>query len=171
MLFRSYFNMGSNLPGKEPGVHIGTSSDGLSWALRDGIVANDPGLVDPAPIEMPDGTFLMVGSTLGGPGNYQYLQILSSPDAVTWTKRTKPLYAPAASAFDPSVELVDGRIRVWFGYSPSGNFDDAKITDGVVTLGTASAVAKAGQKCSKKGAVSGKLVCQKGKGGLVWVRK
>jgi len=153
---------------KDPvhGVYVGTSTDGLTWAIGNALVANDPELVDPAPIEMPDGTFLMVGSTVGM-GGVQELQLLSSTDAITWTKRSTDLYsAPGASVLDPSIELIDGQLRVWFGYAPGGSHDVSKITNGIIRLGTAK-IAK-GSKCKAKGAISGSLTCKSVKGKLVW---
>lgn len=167
-----YFNKRST----KHGVHIGTSSDGLTWAVRDGIIADDEQLVDPAPIQMPDGTFLMIASTTGDPsrGQLQELQILSSPDALTWTPRSTSLYAPAGhSVLDPSVEIIDGQVRVWFGYADGGDHNSSRIASGVVTLGAARATS--GSRCSKAGATAkanGKnLVCKKVKGTLVWVRR
>lgn len=166
-----YFNKRS----AKHGVHIGTSGDGLNWSIRDGIIADDEELVDPAPIQMPDGSFLMIGSTTGNPsqGGLQELQILSSSDALNWTPRTTSLYAPAGhSVLDPSVEIVDGQVRVWFGYADGGDHNTSRITSGVVTLGTAKATA--GSTCNKAGATAKangkKLVCKKTKGTLVWVR-
>lgn len=169
------------------GVNIATSSDGLSWSVRPGIAANNSTLVDPAPIEMPDGTFLMIGSSTGGPGQFQELQILSSPDALTWTQRSRPLYsASGASALDPSVELINGEVKVWFGYAPGGDHNNSRISSGVVNLGSAStsptstsssaskptaSKAKAGAKCTKKGAKAGTLVCVSSKAGLVWKKR
>lgn len=162
------------------GVNIATSNDGLSWNVRPGIVANNTNLVDPAPIEMPNGTFLMIGSSTGGPGKFQELQILSSPDALTWTQRSTPLYAPSgASALDPSIELIDGALKVWFGYAPGGDHNNSRIASGVMTLGTSTAAtaatptskAKAGAKCIKKGARSGTLICATSKNGLVWKKR
>ncbi len=160
------------------GVNIATSNDGLSWNLQPGVINDDTELVDPAPLELPDGTFVMVASTTGGQGQYQYLQLLSSSDAVHWVKRSTPLYKPSgAGAFDPSIELVDGKLRVWFGYSPGGSYDAARITNGTLVLGAggssapAAAKAKAGSACAKKGAKSGALVCKPVKGKLTWVRR
>lgn len=164
----------------QEGVWISTSADGLSWSSPTGPINGDDQLVDPAPLELPDGTFVMVASTRGNPmkGELQHLQLLASSDAMTWVKRTKPLYAPSgAGAFDPSIELVDGKLRVWFGYSPGGSYEAAAITDGVLTLGPgksstgAGTKAKAGQKCKKKGAKSGALVCTKVKGKLIWKKR
>jgi hypothetical protein len=149
------------------GVYVGTSTDGLSWTVRDGLVANDPELVDPAPIEMPDGTFLMVGSTVGM-GGFQELQLLSSTDGLTWTKRSTDLYsAPGTSVLDPSIEIIDGKLRVWFGYAPGGSHDSSRIAYGTISLGTTKAVK--GKKCSAKGAISGSLACKSVKGKQVWV--
>jgi hypothetical protein len=148
------------------GIYVGTSSDGLSWSIGSALVGNDAELVDPAPIEMPDGTFLMVASTLGKSG-YQELQLLSSADALTWTKRPTDLYSPAgASVLDPSVELIDGRLRVWFGYALGGSHDVSRIAHGSIILGTAK-IAK-GKKCTLKGAISGTLTCKAVKGRLIW---
>jgi len=157
-----YFNK------REPvhGVYVGTSPDGLSWTVRDGLVANDPDLVDPAPIELPDGTFLMVGSTTGQ-GGFQELQLLSSTDGLTWTKRKSDLYsAPGASVLDPSIESVDGSLRVWFGYAPGGDHQNSRIAYGTISLGNVTATK--GKKCSVKGAISGSLTCKAVKGKSIW---
>ena len=148
------------------GIYIGTSADGLSWTVGTSMVANDSNLVDPAPIEMPDGTFLMVGSTLGI-GGFQELQLLSSTDGLTWTKRKTDLYSPAgASVLDPSIEIIDGKLRVWFGYAVGGSHAVSRIANGIISLSTAK-VAK-GKKCSPQGALSGAFTCKKVKGKLVW---
>jgi len=148
------------------GIYIGTSADGLTWTIGNSLVANDSELVDPAPIEMPDGTFLMVGSTLGK-GGFQELQLLSSSDALTWTKRSTDLYSPAgASVLDPSIEIIDGKLRVWFGYAPGGSHAVSQIAGGTITLGTAK-IAK-GKKCAAKGAISGSFTCKAVKGKLIW---
>ena len=148
------------------GIYVATSTDGLSWQVRDGLVGGDSNLVDPAPIEMPDGTFLMVGSTTGQ-GGFQELQLLRSSDGVTWSKRRSDLYsAPGASVLDPSIELIDGRLRVWFGYAPGGSHANARIASGVIVLGNVK-VAK-GKKCTAKGAISASLTCKQVKGKWVW---
>lgn len=164
-----YFNKGEPVHG----VYIARSTDGLTWSTPQGPINNDTGLVDPAPLELPDGTFVMVASSLGGPGQYQHLQLLASSNAIDWVKRKSPLYAPSgAGAFDPSIELVNGQLRVWFGYSPGGRYDAARITDGVLRLGAPrQAKAKVGATCAKKGTTSGKLVCRKKGGSLVWARR
>ena len=169
------------------GVHIATSNDGLTWSVRPGLVANDPQFVDPAPLQMPDGTFLMVGSTTGGPGRGQELRILSSPDGLSWTMRASSLYAPSgASALDPALKLIDGRLRVWFGYAPGFDHINSRIASGNLTLanGTPSSAKpgkpvqptglQPGAACAKAGAkkvIAGKgtLVCTKKKGKLIWV--
>ncbi|MBU6245876.1 MAG: hypothetical protein KGP12_11740 [Actinomycetales bacterium] len=149
------------------GIYVGTSNDGLAWAVRDGIIANDSDLVDPAPLQLPDGTFLMVGSTTGGMGGYQKLQLLRSDDAVNWTKRSTSLYeVKGASVLDPSIELVNGKLRVWFGYAPGGAHNDATIATGTLSLGSTKAVK--GKKCTVKGSLSGSLACKEVKGRLTW---
>lgn len=164
------------------GVRVATSNDGLSWSERPGIIADTENLVDPAPIEMPDGTFMMIASTLGGPqsGGFQELQILGSTDAVNWKLRPQKLYtAQGASVLDPSVEYIDGKLRVWYGYAPGGQHDNSRIAVGTVTFDgsgqqpdTASVTKpRPGDTCTKKGAKSGKLVCMKRKGELMWVPK
>jgi hypothetical protein len=172
-----YFNKQDSAFGH--GVRVATSTDGLSWNELPGILANESELVDPAPIEMPDGTFIMIGSTTGGSNSYQELQILSSTDAINWNLRAKPLYSlPGTSVLDPSVELINGQMRVWFGYAPGGIHDSSRIATGNVeftetatTPPPSKAKAKAGKKCTKKGEVSGKLICKKKKGKLVWARR
>jgi len=163
------------------GIHIATSNDGLNWTALSGPLLNNQDLVDPAPIVMPDGTYLMVSSTTGA-GGPQELQLLSSPDGVTWTLRSTDLYAPAGvSVLDPSVEIVNGQIRVWFGYAPGMDHNNSQIASGILTLGSASAAStgsttagKPGTMCTKVGAKTkfqGKtVVCKKSKGKLIWVR-
>lgn len=163
------------------GVRVATSSDGFSWSERPGIIANTQDLVDPAPIEMPDGTFIMIASSMGGPqsaSGLQELQILGSTDAITWNLRPQKLYvAKGASVLDPSVELIDGKLRVWYGYAPNGDHNNSRIGVGTVTFDgsgyqpSASTVSKKkpGDPCTKKGAKSGKLVCFMNKGELIWV--
>lgn len=148
------------------GIYIGTSTDGLNWTVGTSMVANDSDLVDPAPIEMPDGTFLMVASTLGKSG-FQELQLLSSTDALTWTKRSSDLYSPSgASVLDPSVEIINGKLRLWFGYAVGGSHAVSRISSGTIVLGTAK-IAQ-GKKCKAKGAISGSLTCKTVKGKLIW---
>jgi hypothetical protein len=163
------------------GIHIATSNDGLNWTALSGPILNNQELVDPAPIVMPDGTYLMVAST-GGAGGAQELQLLSSPDGINWTLRSTDLYAPAGvSVLDPSVEIVNGQIRVWFGYAPGMDHTNSQIASGILTLGSASAAStssstagKPGTTCTKVGAKTkfqGKtVVCKKSKGKLIWVR-
>jgi hypothetical protein len=161
---------------------VATSSDGLSWSERPGIIAKAQDLVDPAPIEMPDGSFIMIGSTTGSQsaGGLQELQILSSTDAINWNLRSQKLYATrGASVLDPSVELIDGKLRVWYGYAPNGDHNNSRIGVGTVTFdgtGNPSSAStttkkKAGNSCTKKGAKSGKLVYRMYQGELTWVSK
>lgn len=170
-----YFNKQDS----QHGVRVATSSDGLTWTERPGILANDEDLVDPAPIQMPDGTFIMIGSTLGRQ-SFQELQIAGSTDAITWKLRPQKLYtADGASVLDPSVEYVNGQLRVWYGYAPGGKHENSRIAVGTVTFdgtgqqpSSASATKKkAGDPCTKVGAKSGKFVCMKHKGKLVWAPK
>ena len=163
------------------GIHIATSSDGLNWTALSGPILNNQELVDPAPIVMPDGTYLMVASTTGA-GGPQELQLLSSPDGINWSLRPTDLYAPAGvSVLDPSVDIVNGQIRVWFGYAPGMDHNNSQISSGILTLGSASAAStgsstagKPGTTCTKVGAKTkfqGKtVVCKKSKGKLIWVR-
>jgi len=157
------------------GIHLAISPDGLTWTKRDGLVANTPDLVDPAPLAMPDGTYLMVASTHSSSGGFlQQLEILSSPDGLTWTKRSNSLFAPKdAKAFDPVLKLVKGELRVWFSYVVGTDSQQARISSAVLTLAPLNAVAKPGAPCAKAGAMATfngkKLVCTKVKGSLVWV--
>lgn len=154
------------------GVHLATSADGLSWTPRPGLLANTRDLVDPAPIPMPDGTYLMVSSNRGSNGSLQQLEILTSPDALTWTLRPTPLFQPVgARALDPSVEIVDGRIRVWFAYVVGMDDQQARLASSVLTLAVAPS---RGQRCSVRGAkavsATGQaLVCAKRGARLLWV--
>lgn len=159
------------------GVHIATSPDGLSWTTVAGPVNGDQNLVDPAPVLMPDGTYLMVASDSGGPNTAQYLKILTSPDGVTWTQRSTPLFKPAGyNAFDPVLKLVDGKLRVWFAYTPLSDMQrqQSRVASAVLTLGAgtvaapSSTKARVGAACPKVGTKSGGLKCVKVKGKLVW---
>ncbi|CAB4884651.1 MAG: hypothetical protein F2793_08325 [Actinobacteria bacterium] len=159
------------------GIHIATSNDGLAWTTLSGLIANDPDLVDPAPLMMPDGTFLMVSSTTGGGRGAQELQILSSTNGIDWTHRSNALLAiPNVSVLDPSLKLINGQLRVWFGYAPGMDHNNSKIASGILTLGSAPAPtsAKPGSACSKAGAKAkfqGKaIVCKKITGKLIWAR-
>ena len=159
------------------GIHIATSNDGLSWTKLPGLIANNPELVDPAPLIMPDGTFLMVSSTTGGGKGPQELQILSSANGIDWNLRSTDLLAiPGVSVLDPSLKLVNGQLRLWFGYAPDMNHDNSRIANGILTLGSvpAAVVAKPGTSCVKAGTKAtfqGKpVICKKTKGTLVWVR-
>jgi len=180
------FLLYQNMRNPDHGIYTATSPDGLAWSLRSGILANNGELVDPAPLEMPDGTFLMVTSTVGRTG-FQELQLLRSSDGLTWTARPTTLYRVAGSSvLDPSIELIDGNLRVWFGQAVGGDHNASRITHGTLTLGAtapagstttgstggASAAAAGGavkgKPCPKKGATSGSLICAKVGGRLVW---
>lgn len=160
------------------GVHMATSPDGLSWTAITGLHPTTEDIVDPSVIVMPDSTYLMVSSDMGR--GTQQLHIMSSPDGIDWTLRSTPLYAPAGvSAFDPNLNLINGRLRVWYGYAPQGAYDDSHITNGILTLArgsvpSSSKVGKPGTACKKSGTkvtYQGKtLVCRKVKGSLVWKR-
>ena len=134
-----YFLYFNKVEGKH-GVFIASSADGLTWSTPVGPLNGNQDLVDPAPLELPDGTFVMVASTTGHEGGYQQLKLLASDNAVTWVQRKTTLLADdGGGVFDPSIELVDGKLHVWFGYSPAGSHDAATITHGLLTLGNASA--------------------------------
>jgi hypothetical protein len=101
------------------------------------VISNNQSLVDPAPIEMPDGTFLMVASTTGNPQNneLQELQILSSKDGINWDHRKSSLYAPSGySVLDPALKLLDGKLRIWHGYTQGMDHNKSKIATGNLTL-------------------------------------
>jgi hypothetical protein len=152
------------------GVHVATSPDGVTWTQLDVVLANDPEVVDPSSIQLPDGTFLMLAAKHGGPGGYTALRILTSRDAITWRERVRPLRTlPGGDAIDPVLVLVNGQLRVWFAYARGGDIEASRITDGILTL--APATPKAGARCTKRGTTSGKLVCAKRDGLLVWVRR
>lgn len=170
--------------GMEPehGIYIATSPDGLTWTKRPGIIANESDLVDPAPLQMPDGTYLMVGSTTGST-SAQQLRILSSPDGLNWTLRSKALYDPAnISVLDPSLKLINNQLRVWFGYAPGRDHANSVIATGNLTLkagnpdsGSTSTSGTKKRICTKAGAVKkfqgSTYVCKKVKGVLVWVKR
>ncbi len=143
----------------EHGMHIQTSDDGIKWTAVPGIIAGDPQLVDPAPIEMPDGTFLMVASTTGGPqsGGLQRLQILSSKDGINWTHRKGDLHAPEGhSVLDPALKLIDGKLRVWHGYTKGMDHGKSQITSGELTLSAAGTKVTSPTKSKTKYCVKGK---------------
>lgn len=161
------------------GVHMATSPDGLTWTALSGLHPDTEDIVDPSVIVMPDNTYLMVASDMGG-GSAQQLHIASSPDGVVWTLRASSLYSPSGiSAFDPNLNLINGQLRVWYGYSPKGSYDSSLITNGILTLAAGSSTTansttgKPGSKCTKAGAKTtyqGKdVVCKKKQGKLVWL--
>jgi hypothetical protein len=146
------------------GMHIASSDNGITWTSLPGVIANNQSLVDPAPLEMPDGTFLMVASTTGDPqrNELQELQILSSKDGITWTHRKSSLYAPTGySVLDPALKLLDGKLRVWHGYTQGMDHDKSKIVNGVLTL-IEAAVATTPVATTPK-SNSGTTYCVKGK--------
>ena len=142
------------------GMHIQTSDDGIKWTALSGIISNNPSLVDPAPIQMPDGTFLMVASTTGDPrsGGLQRLQILSSNDGLTWSHRSSDLYAPAGySVLDPALKLIDGKLRIWHGYTKGNDHMSSHIATGTLTLQVGKVIQ------SKPNKVGKTVTCVKGK--------
>jgi len=144
-----YFLYFNKIEGKH-GVFVSSSADGLTWSTPAGPLNGNQDLVDPAPLELPDGTFVMVASTTGSFGDYQQLQLLASNNAVTWVQRKTTLLAhDGGGVFDPSIELVDGKLHVWFGYSPAGSHDAAAITHGLLTLGNAPVDATLEITCRK----------------------
>lgn len=144
-----YFLYFNKIEGKH-GVFVSSSADGLTWSTPAGPLNGNQDLVDPAPLELPDGTFVMVTSTTGSFGDYQQLQLLASDDAVTWVQRKTTLLADGSGGvFDPSIELVEGELHVWFGYSPAGSHDAATITHGLLTLGNAPVEASLEITCRK----------------------
>jgi len=139
------------------GMHMQSSDDGIKWSVIPGVISNNEYLVDPAPIEMPDGTFLMVAATGGNPqkNELQQLQLLSSKDGISWEHRDSALYAPPGySVLDPALKLIDGRLRIWHGYTPGMDHSKSKITSGNLTLGTAAVSSPAKQEA--------KVTCAKG---------
>ena len=139
------------------GMHMQSSDDGIKWSVIPGVISNNEYLVDPAPIEMPDGTFLMVAATGGNPqkNELQQLQLLSSKDGISWEPRDSALYAPLGySVLDPALKLIDGRLRIWHGYTPGMDHSKSKITSGNLTLGTAAVSSPAKQEA--------KITCVKG---------
>jgi hypothetical protein len=131
------------------GMHIQSSDDGLTWTKIPGVILDAEYLVDPAPLEMPDGTFLMIASTTGDPrsGGLQRLQLLSSKDALSWVKAEKDLYSPeGASVLDPSLKIINGKLRIWFGYTLGNDHSKSRITSAQLTLDDSVAKAEAAAK-------------------------
>ena len=78
----------------------------------------------------------MLATENGGPGGYMAQRSLTSKDGITGRLRAKPLRSlSGGNAIDPSIELVDGRIRAWFAFSPEGDMEASRIASGVLTLG------------------------------------
>jgi hypothetical protein len=141
------------------GMHVQSSDDGIKWSALPGIISNNQSLVDPAPIEMPDGTFLMVASTTGNPqkNELQELQILSSKDGIAWEHRSSSLYAPTGySVLDPALKLIDGKLRVWHGYTQGNDHSKSRIANGNLTLIEASVGSSAKSKSVTVYCVKGK---------------
>lgn len=173
-------------------MKIASSQDGLSFT-QVGVV-NDCNLGDPAPLVMPDGTYLMISTAVCKTA--QTAQISSSPNGIDWTRRSSALLTLAnAAVVDPSIELVNGKLRVWFAYAAGGGHDKAVIVTGALTLGAAATTTttttaatttttattnqattnKPGTTCNKSAAKAqfqGKtVVCKKTKGKLIWVQQ
>lgn len=131
--FRLYYN---TLSSELTVMKIASSQDRISFALVG--VSNDCNHGDSAPLVMPDGTYLMISAAVCK--TTQTGQISSSPKGIDWTRRSGALLTLSnAAVVDPSVELVNGKLRVWLAYAAGGGHDKAVIVTGALTLGSAAA--------------------------------
>lgn len=145
-------------------MKIASSQDGLSFTQVG--VSNDCNHGDPAPLVMPDGTYLMISTAVCKTA--QTAQISSSPNGIDWTRRSSALLTLSnAAVVDPSIELVNGKLRVWFAYAAGGGHDKAVIVTGALTLGAAATAttttAAATTPSSGSSDATSKITCVKGK--------
>jgi hypothetical protein len=141
---------------KDPvhGVYVGTSTDGLSWTIGNAMVANDPELVDPA---HPDAGRYLLDGWFHRRDRRHSRSCSCSFDRCNHLDEalSRPVFPCRGSGvLDPSIEIIDGQLRVWFGYAPGGSHSVSKIANGIIRLGTAK-IAK-GKKCAAKGPSPGR---------------
>ena len=126
----------------EHGTYMATSTDGLTWTPRPGILTPKD-MVDPSVVQLPDGSWLMLTADFpagksSGPF-FQKLYAGTSADGFTWDfGDATPLYTgpPNEGAFDPdAVVMPDGSIRAWWAQGTSP--DTARVTVGEVTVASA----------------------------------
>ena len=135
--YRLYYVRGG--PGLEHGTYMATSTDGLTWTPRAGIIT-PPDMVDPSVVRLADGSWLMLTADFpagksAGPF-FQKLYAATSADGFSWDfGDSSPLYAGPAGegAFDPdAVVLPDGSVRAWWAQGTSP--DTARVAAGAITV-------------------------------------
>jgi len=111
---RIYYVSGN--PAARGGIMSALSPDGLAFTQEEG--ARVHGLVDPAVIQLPQGTFLMFVASIEPrlpPYLARGIYMLSSEDGLSFENRTTVLEEP--DVFDPTVLQIDEKtLRVYFGY-------------------------------------------------------
>ncbi len=124
----------------EHGTYMATSTDGLTWTARPGILTPKD-MVDPSVVQLPDGSWLMLTADFAPtqpppPGFVQKLYAGTSDDGFAWDfGDATALYAgpPNEGAFDPdAVVMPDGSIRAWWAQGTSP--DTARVAVGEVTV-------------------------------------
>ena len=94
------------------------SSDGLNFTVESGDRLTG-GYVDPAVVQLANGSWLMVCST--SPSGKQKLYAATSADGLAWTVQATPLLAPTANVLDPTlVPLGGNRFRVYYSVAAPG---------------------------------------------------
>ena len=135
--YRLYYVRGG--PGLEHGTYMATSTDGLTWTPRTGIIT-PPDMVDPSVVRLADGSWHMLTADFpAGKSAGPFLQKLyaaTSADGFTWDfGDSTPLYTgpTGEGAFDPdAVVLPDGSVRAWWAQGTSP--DTARVAAGAITV-------------------------------------
>jgi hypothetical protein len=165
---RLYYVLGGSGRSLE-NIASATSSDGLAFAVDPGYRLMG-GYVDPAVIQLPDGSWLMAVSRT--PMEQQRIFLAHSTDGLSWTIDTKPVIALAqgANALDPTLlPLADGSIRVYFSTAASTDALSGpyRVLSGLLKQGAASPVVRhalvvrvKGHGSVKGGAISCPGVCR-----------
>ena len=135
--YRLYYVRGG--AGLEHGTYMATSTNGLAWMTRSGIVTPKD-MVDPSVVQLADGSWLMLTADFpagksAGPF-FQRLYAGTSADGFIWDfGDSTPLYSAPASegAFDPdAVVMPDGSVRAWWAQGTSP--DTSRVAAGTVAV-------------------------------------
>lgn len=138
--YRLYYVRGGE--GVKHGTYMATSTDGLAWTPRAGILTPSD-MVDPSVVQLANGSWIMLTADFpagkaAGPF-FQKLYVGTSSDGFTWDfGDATPLYAapPSEGAFDPdAVVMPDGSIRAWWAQGTSP--DTARVAAGALAVSVA----------------------------------
>lgn len=127
------------------------SSDGLTFTSEHGDRLTG-GFVDPAVVQLADGSWLMVCST--SPSSRQRLFVATSPDGLSWTVSKTPLLDRRdANVLDPTLLRLGGdRFRVYYSVAAAGKqlTGPYRVESGVLSRHAASATSATKKHAKRK---------------------